>query len=191
MSPPNPDLEIALHRRDGSAYSLEMRFSDLSSEVDRSYSQAQSVHFAAEELRQRSGDAAAYGATLGGHLLADPDARSFFDQAVAVSQSQGQPLRIRLVIGPSAPELHSLRWETLRLPGADAPLLTDPALRFSRYLNSPDWRPVNLRPEGELRALDRRCQPQRPGALSPDASERGSGGGGGARRPGRDPRPTH
>lgn len=153
MSPPNPDLEIALHRRDGSAYSLEMRFSDAASEVDRSYSKAQSVHLAAEELRQRSGDALAYGATLGDLLLADPDARSFFDSAVAVSQSQGQPLRIRLVIGPSASELHSVRWETLRLPGADSPLLTDPARRFSRYLNSPDWRPVNLRPESELRAL--------------------------------------
>ena len=31
MSTPSPDLEIALHRRDGSAYSLEMRFSDESS----------------------------------------------------------------------------------------------------------------------------------------------------------------
>jgi hypothetical protein len=153
LSIPSPDLEIALHRRDGSAYSLEMRFSDPASEVDRSYSGAPAVHFPAAELRQRAADAAAYGAYLGAQLLADPAARSFFDQAAAVSQAAGQPLRIRLIIGPSAPELHSLRWETLRLPDATASLLTDPALRFSRYLSSPDWRPVTLRPEEDLRAL--------------------------------------
>ncbi|HSN75794.1 MAG TPA: CHAT domain-containing protein, partial [Anaerolineae bacterium] len=149
----HPDLELALHRRDGDAYSLEMRFSDPASEVDRTHSGAQPIRFDAVELRQRADDAAAYGDLLGSQLLADPAGRSFFDQAVAVSQTQGQPLRIRLTIGPSAPELHSLRWETLRLPGVDSPLLTDETLRFSRYLNSLDWRPVNLRPEGELRAL--------------------------------------
>ena len=93
------DLELALHRRDGSAYSLEMRFSDPSSEVDR----AQHRGSASRPKSCASGpDAAAYGATLGGQLLADAGGRSFFDQAVAVSQSQGQPLRIRLAIGPGS-----------------------------------------------------------------------------------------
>lgn len=153
MSTLHPDLEISLHRRDGSAYSLEMRFSDPTSEVDRAYSAASPVRFDAVELRQRAGDAAAYGDFLGSQLLADPASRSFLDQAVAVSQTQSQPLRIRLAIGPSAPELHSLRWETLRLPGVDSPLLTSETLRFSRYLSSADWRPASLRPESELRAL--------------------------------------
>lgn len=160
MAITQPDLEIALHRRDGDwepsrrdAYSLEMRFSDPASEVDRTYSGAQPVRFDPIKLRQQAGDAAAYGDTLGSQLLADPAGRSFFDQALAVSQSQGQPLRIRLAIGPSAPELHNLRWETLRLPGSVSPLLTDETLRFSRYLSSLDWRPANLRPEADLRAL--------------------------------------
>jgi hypothetical protein len=130
-----------------------MRFSDPTSEVDRVYSGAAPVRFDPVALRQHAGDAAAYGTTLGSHLLADPAGRSFFDQAVAVSQAQNQPLRIRLAIGPSASELHSLRWETLRLPDVDSPLLTHETLRFSRYLNSLDWRPANLRPEAELRAL--------------------------------------
>lgn len=153
MTTIHPDLELALHRRDGDAYSLEMRFSDPASEVDRTYSSAQPIHFDPVGLRQRAGDAAAYGDLLGSQLLADPAGRSFFDQAVAVSQSQGHPLRIRLAIGPSAPELHSLRWETLRLPNSDSPLLTSETLRFSRFLSSLDWRPASLRPEGELRAL--------------------------------------
>ncbi|MFO7682689.1 MAG: hypothetical protein R6X34_21850, partial [Chloroflexota bacterium] len=142
MTTLHPDLEISLHRRDGEAYSLEMRFSDPTSEVDQVYSSATPIRFDSVALRQQSGDAAAYGAALGSQLLADPKGLSFFDQAVAVSQAQNQPLRIRLAIGPSAPELHSLRWETLRLPGVDSPLLTQETLRFSRYLNSLDWRPA-------------------------------------------------
>jgi len=148
-----PDLEITLQRRDGEAYGLEMRFSAPDSEVDRAFAGQTPVRFDGAELRQAAGDAAAYGVALGGRLLADAAARSFFDQAVAVSQTLGQPLRIRLAIGASAPELHSLRWETLRLPGAPSPLLTDETLRFSRYLSSLDWRAVTLRPEGELAAL--------------------------------------
>lgn len=153
LAPSQPDLELSLHRRDGDAYSLEMRFGDPTSDVDRTFGGGQPVRFDPVELRQRAGDAVAYGDYLGSLLLADPAGRSFFDQAVAVSQAQAQPLRIRLAIGPSAPELHSLRWETLRLPGAGSPLLTDETLRFSRYLSSLDWRPANLRPEAELRAL--------------------------------------
>jgi hypothetical protein len=153
LSSPQPDLELALHRRDGQGYSLEMRFSDPASEADRTFAGAEPIRLDAAELRQRSHDAAAYGEYLGGQLLAEPAGRSFFDQAVAVSETNDRPLRIRLAIGPSAPELHSLRWETLRLPGAPSPLLTSETLRFSRYLSSMDWRPVTLRPEGELRAL--------------------------------------
>lgn len=153
MAASQPDLEITLQRRDGEAYSLDLRFSAPDSEVDRTFAGQAPVRLDGAELRRLAGDAAAYGDYLGGQLLADAAARSFFDQAVAVSQTLGQPLRIRLVIGPSAPELHSRRWETLRLPGAGSPLLTDQTLRFSRYLSSMDWRPVALRPEGELRAL--------------------------------------
>jgi hypothetical protein len=80
---------------------------------------------------------------------------------MAAAQVQGLLLRIRLAISPSTPELHTLRWETLRLPDAPVPLLTGQNLSFSRYLSSQDWRPVQLRAEGdastgtgqELRAL--------------------------------------
>ena len=79
--------------------------------------------------------------------------RSFFDEAVAAAQAQDASLRLRLAINPGAAELHNLRWETLRLPDSDAPLLTGQNFTFSRYLSSLDWRPVRLRPEAELRAL--------------------------------------
>ena len=89
--------------------------------------------------------------------------RSFFDQALAVAQAADAPLRLRLNIAPGAPELHNLRWETLWLPGAAAPLLTGENLLFSRYLSSLDWKPVRLRPESALRALVAVADPSDPG----------------------------
>ena len=79
--------------------------------------------------------------------------RTFFGEALAAAQANDAPLAVRLAINPNAAELHSLRWETLRLPDSDAPLLTGENLRFSRYLSSLDWRPVRLRPQADLRAL--------------------------------------
>jgi hypothetical protein len=62
-------------------------------------------------------------------------------------------LRLRLLIGPSAAELHSLRWETLRDPHSGAPLCTGENVLFSRYLSSLDWRPVRLRARSSLSAV--------------------------------------
>ncbi|WP_211373599.1 CHAT domain-containing protein [Cellulomonas fimi] len=76
-----------------------------------------------------------------------------FRTAVATSQSQGVRLRVRLVIGPSATALHGIRWETLRDPSDGTTLLTNENVLFSRYLGSLDWRPVGVRPRGDLRAL--------------------------------------
>ena len=76
-----------------------------------------------------------------------------FAQARSSAQTLQVPLRLRLFIGPSAPELHSLCWETLRDPQEDAWLLTSEHCLFSRYLSSFDWRPVRLRPQADLHAL--------------------------------------
>ena len=105
------------------------------------------------QLSELSFDAEDYGRALSASLFADPAVRSAFAQARSSAASLDAALRLRLLIGPSAPELHGLRWETLRDPEDDAPLLTGEHILFSRYLNSGDWRPVKLRPKGELRAL--------------------------------------
>lgn len=60
---------------------------------------------------------------------------------------------MRLLVSADAPELHSLRWETLLLPGEESLLTTNENLPFSRYLSSTDSRPVRLRARGVLRAL--------------------------------------
>jgi hypothetical protein len=56
-------------------------------------------------------------------------------------------------MGSSATALHGLRWETLRNPTDRSTLLTNENVLFSRYLSSQDWRPVGVRPRGELKAL--------------------------------------
>jgi hypothetical protein len=148
-----PELEISLQRLDSQSYSLDMRYIDPDSETDRRFGGLEPVVFDAEELRERALDPTAYGEVLAQQLFAEAEARSFFDQAVAASQAQDLSLRLRLFVAPSGPELHNLRWETLRLPGAGGPLFSGEELHFSRYLSSLDWRPVNLRPEGELQVL--------------------------------------
>ena len=147
------DLEISLFRRDAESYGVELRFTDPTSEADKRQGGVAPVRFDPAELRARALDPAAYGQYLAAQLLSEPAVRGFFDQALAAAQAQDASLRLRIAIAPSAPELHNLRWETLRLPEAGVPLLSGQNLTFSRYLSSLDWRPVRLRPQADLRAL--------------------------------------
>jgi hypothetical protein len=155
------DLEISLYRRDagsfsdgdGVSYGAGLRYNDPENEAEKRQDGVVPMHFDPVELRQRTLDPAGYGQYLAGQLLAEPAMRTFFDQAAAAVQARNFPLRIRLAINPGAAELHNLRWETLWLPGAPAPLLTGQNVSFSRFLGSVDWRPVRLRPEADLRAL--------------------------------------
>ena len=62
-------------------------------------------------------------------------------------------LRLRLLVGPTAAELHALRWELLCDPDSGALLASSERVLFSRFMLSQDWRPVRLRPKATLRAL--------------------------------------
>ncbi len=148
------DLEIGLHRRATETYVVEMRFSQPDSDTDvRLVQDTALVRLDAARMREELLDATGYGKALSESLFAEPAVQAAFGQARSSAQSLDVPLRVRLFIGPSAPELHSLRWETLIDPQDGSPLLTSEQIYFSRYLSSGDWRPVRLRPKGNLRAL--------------------------------------
>jgi hypothetical protein len=150
------DLEIGIHRRDIFNYSVDLRFIDPRSDADIRLVQASDLplaRFDAERLRAHGSDSAAYGQALSAHLFADPHVSEGFAKAMTMAQALDMPLRVRLFIGPSAPDLHMLRWETLVMPGSDELMLTREDILFSRYLSSTSWRPVRLRPRSELRAL--------------------------------------
>ena len=132
------DLEIAPFCLDPETYGVELRFGDPASEVDRRQPGANLVRFDPVELRAHSLDPAVDGQYLTEQLLAEPAVRSFFDQAMAATETTGATCRLRLAISPGAPELHNLRWETFRLPAASAPLLIGQNVTFYRYLGSMD-----------------------------------------------------
>ncbi|HSR31657.1 MAG TPA: CHAT domain-containing protein, partial [Anaerolineae bacterium] len=149
------ELEIGLHRRDAERYGVELRFIHPGGDADvrLSSDRPAMAQFDLERLRDLTVDADAYGQLLTESLFADPEVKTALAQAYSSTQTLDVPLRLRLFIGPSAPELHGLWWETLRDPQDGSHLVIGEQLLFSRYLSSLDWRPVGLRPRADLRAL--------------------------------------
>ncbi len=150
------DLELSLHRREAGKYTVEMRFSQPGSETDIRLGQDRAINaeFDFDDLSKKAEDPQAYGSALSKALFTDADLLKEFSKARTSAQTIKTPLRIRLVIGPSAPELNSLYWESLRDPDDQkATLFTGEQIFLSRYLSSQDWRPVTLRSKGELKAL--------------------------------------
>jgi hypothetical protein len=153
--PDYADLEIGLHRRDGVTWAVETRFSQPGSDADVRLSahDACLVTLDLDKLREIGDETEEYGRELGRGLLGHAEVDEAFRQAKAAAASRGRALRVRLFVGPSAPELHALRWETLRDPADDSTILTNENVLFSRYLSSLDWRPVGVRPRRDLSAL--------------------------------------
>lgn len=154
MSDP-ADLEVSLRRRDATHYAVDLVFSQPGNEVDVRPlgQQAVSVTFDLARLLEVALDPAAYGRALSAMFLSDPILAAAVAQCRAVAQSQDRPLRLRLAIAPDIPELHTIRWETLRDPQTDQPLALSERLILTRSLGSADWQPVTLRAKGDLRAL--------------------------------------
>jgi hypothetical protein len=152
------DLELALRAQHSDWWDLELRYN--ANEEGGSGADVLSNGRAVFDLgaldRHRYGGPAgttAYGELLTDGLFCDPEVRKAFAVARTAAATAGTPLRVRLLIAPSAYELHRLRWETLLDPERRTPLLMDSNVLFSRYLTSTDWRPVRLRMRSELRAL--------------------------------------
>lgn len=153
------DLELSLHRHDQLTYEVEFRFmdSDPQSQAEVRLGAGQKIHASLDfdklDEHFNNLDMRAYGQTLTAGLFGDDRLKAAFAQARTATERAEARLRLRLVIGPSALELHRLRWETLNDPLSGVCLSTDQNVYFSRYLSSLDWRPVRLRSRGELKAL--------------------------------------
>lgn len=151
------DLELGLRRQGNAGYTVDLRYSQPGSDADLRLAHRNGdflvTEFDRERLRELAYDPAAYGQLLGENLLSDPEIRMALEQARASAQTLAASLRVRLLIDPSASELHSLYWETLCNPHTGTLLFTSENFVFSRYLSSFDWRPVHLRPQSELKAL--------------------------------------
>ena len=148
------ELEISLNKAAGGQYSVELCFSQPQSDAETRVGDETPilVNFDLAALQDLAFDPLEYGKQLSASLFADEKLRTGLAQARV--SAAGAPLRLRLAIGPAAPELHTLYWETLVDPAdANARLSTSENLLFSRYLPSSDWRPVDFRSKGDLKAL--------------------------------------
>jgi hypothetical protein len=149
------DLELGIHRWDASNYVLELRYTQPESDADVRLARSGTpslFQFEAAKLREYADDDQAYGSYLSERLFADANFRSAYEKAVASTKTLNAALRLRIFVGPSATELHAIRWETLRDPDGNSIVMGE-QVTFSRYLSSGDWQPVLLRPKGALRAL--------------------------------------
>ncbi len=93
----------------------------------------------------------AYGQALTNFLFSDSEVKRIFSDAVA--RAANEPLRFRLLIGPTAQSLHNLYWETLRNPLDGTLLSANENILFSRYLASENWKEAHPRLRKEIKAL--------------------------------------
>jgi len=149
---PYAELEIGLHRLAAEAYQVELRFTHPESEAEVPPEKGLlTVDFAALLALQQN--PRAYGEALAAQVFASEAIRLLYGKAKTAVEASGLFLRLRLLVGPTAPELNGLRWELLSDPETRAPFATSEKILFSRFMVSRDWRPVKLRPKSDLAAL--------------------------------------
>ncbi|MET1000688.1 MAG: CHAT domain-containing protein, partial [Acidimicrobiia bacterium] len=145
------DLQIGLHRR-GEALMIEASYLPPDADGEVRLDSAEPVTL--PDLATLDGqDSVAYGRALSTALFASSPVRELFAKARGNAEGAGEALRLRLFIGPSAPDLHVLHWETLSDPEDGSPLATSESVLFSRFLNSADMRPAGGRSKDTLRAV--------------------------------------
>src|SRR6266545_4183197 len=146
------ELEVGLSRLAAEAVQVELRFCDPASEAEVPSEKGPAALDLAELLSLQQ-DPRAYGEALAAQVFADERVRGLYGRVKTAVEASGRFLRLRLLVGPSAPELHGLRWELLRDPETRAPLATSEKTLFSRFMVSQDWRPVKLHRKTERAAF--------------------------------------
>jgi len=150
------DLEINLDKADGGKYCVEMRFTQPNSDADTRVGADVPIiiGFDLAALESLIIDPVEYGRALSTSLFSVELLRTSLLLARNSADTAKVPLHVRLQIGPSAAELNALYWETLLDPADNtSQLFTNENILFSRYLASTDWRSIQLRARGDLKAL--------------------------------------
>ncbi|MCG8347461.1 MAG: CHAT domain-containing protein, partial [Chloroflexales bacterium] len=151
------DLELYIRRAQGAAYVVEVRFWAHDGAVESSLISGEPPLLALDHnaLCQATLRPDEYGRALTGMFFADPRLLGAFHRARAFAKGAGAPLRVRLRLDLGAPELHSIRWETLQDPSASKPgfLFTDNHILISRYLDTSEIQPFVARARDQLTAV--------------------------------------
>jgi len=146
------DLEIGLRWDDerGALYA-NLRFDTVGTNMDEWEQPREPVDLDLERLRAIA-DPDEYGKALAEMVLRPDDIGGFYRKAVDYAAGGDYTLHLRLHID-APPHIHAVRWETLRDPETDVRIATQPRVLMSRYLSSPDWRPIPARLKEDLRGL--------------------------------------
>ncbi len=151
MSIPSADLEFGLVWDVAqNSFDVSLRFTNTDN-VDRVVHPRASLEIDVEALEQLVNDEPRYGAALTDMVFRSEDIRAFYTNAIAAANVVPTHFRFH-IDGPA--RFHGLRWESLRDPTQQGrPIATSRNLLFSRYLSSPDWRPIPTVPRREPQAL--------------------------------------
>lgn len=150
------DLELGIHRRDANYYQVELRLTiphTDAEDADKDKHASGAIAVDVSDLLALWPDKVTFGRRLGEYVLGASALRDKFGEARRKARENSCPLRLRIFIGQSAPELHSLPWETLVDPIDGVRLAVSEQVFLSRYLSSSNWQRVRLRPRSQLRAL--------------------------------------
>jgi len=150
------DLEIAVEKLPSQAYRIRAQFAypdDVGPRRLFTKDDRRDEPLDEQALHRAALNDEAYGALLGEFLLGDPEVFNAFDRARTAAAAANAPLRLRLHISSSAPELLLHNWERMIPPGDTKPISANERLRFIRFLESGDMRRVDLRAEEVRRIL--------------------------------------
>ena len=146
------EMEVALHRRDTLGWAAEVRVSDPKGDTENV--KEGRIGLDLDGLARLAAQRDGYARLLTEAFFGDDAVAWGFTLARERAATESGPLRLRLRIGPSAPELHAVRWELLRDPeNREANLVTQERVIFSRFLDSRDYRTVEVRPDQAMRAV--------------------------------------
>lgn len=149
------DLEVSIHRQNDDTYSVDLRLSRPDSDETRTdRGELKQASLDLNDLLDALYEPKEYSQKLTDGFFADSALKNFFSSYKSSVLSQDEMgLRLRFFVGSDVPELHRVHWELLLDPDTNAPISTGQNILFSRYLSSNDWRPVRLKPKGDMRAL--------------------------------------
>jgi hypothetical protein len=146
------DLEIVLRwDRQTDAFDIGVRFDIPADNVEDWLPPGDPIRIDLAELAGLRADEPAYGLALTRMVLRAETVEPFVLRALNHTEGRHR-LHVRLHIAAPA-RFHAIRWELLRDPRTGRPLATQSDILLSRYLSSPDWRPIPARAEHALRAL--------------------------------------
>jgi hypothetical protein len=149
-TPPVFEIEVSLRRATYGRIAGELRFQDPSNESDVRFSDVLAP-LDMRALEETRFDPRRYGTMLGRWIMSSRRSREALLKVVAQAQSAEAVMRVRLNIADDATELHRVRWEAARL--GKRLLFVGENVLFSRYVNSTDFRRIQRRSRGDLRAM--------------------------------------